>query len=616
MQSVRALNSGKWGEISRQGNWRVNALALFVLGAAFFILLRLYFVQVVQHQSYQAIAQNQYDFFQTLAPERGEIFLQSGSDLYPVAVNQELQMAYAVPKEIKDVSGSAKKIAEILGMDENLVREKIGNPDEVYKVLKHKLSEDEVAKIKEVKLAGIYLTPEDFRFYPGGELAAQTVGFVASDGDRVLGRYGLENFWDQELQGASGTLNQNRDSRGRWMSVDDRDLNPAEDGQGLVLTINYNIQYEVEKILKEAVEKFRADEGSAIVMDPRTGRILAMANVPSFNLNEFGKLEDISVFDNPTVSGTYECGSVFKTITTAIGIDDGKINPMTTFNDTGLVKEAGYSIKNSDEKAYGQQTMTEMLEKSLNTGAIFVEKQVGNKNYVDYLKRFGFGEKTGIDLPGELAGNIRNLEDLRMNINFFTASFGQGISVTPIQLINAYAAIANGGKLMKPQIVQKVIHADGTEEEIAPEEIRRVIQEGSAKAVGQMLRSVVVRGHGKQADVPGYLVGGKTGTAQVAKSGSKGYEEGLTIGSFAGYAPIDDPQYVILVKIDNPKDVQWAESTAAPVFGKIMKFVLEYGKVEPTEEIDIQKMNKAATPVLAPEKPVAVTKDNDKKKKN
>lgn len=615
MQSARALNSGKWGEISRRGSWRVNALALFVLAAAGLILFRLYFVQVLHHSSYQAIAQNQYDFFQKLAPKRGEIYLQSGNDPYPVAVNRDLQMAYAVPKEIGNIETASQSIADALGMDANLVREKIGNPDDMYEVLKHQLSEEEASKIKDLKLAGVYLTPESFRFYPGEALASQTIGFVGSDGEENVGRYGVESAWEKILRGEAGTLNQERDSRGRWMSVADRDLKAAQDGQDLILTINYNIQYEVEKILKEAVDKFRADQGSAIVMEPKTGRILAMANFPDFNLNDFGKTEDISLFANPAVSGTYECGSVFKTITAAAGIDDGKISPDTTFNDSGLVQEAGYSIRNSDMKAYGKQTMTNVLEKSLNTGAIFIEKQIGNKNYAQYLKNFGFGEKTGVDLPGELAGNFKNLADPRININFFTASFGQGIAVTPLQLLNAYSAIANGGILMKPQIVEKIIHADGTAEEVAPQEIRRVIQEDTAKAVAKMLRSVVTNGHGKRADVPGYLVGGKTGTAQVAKSGAKGYEEGLTIGSFAGFAPIEDPQYAILVKIDNPKDVQWAESTAAPVFGKIMKFALEYGKVEPTEEVDINKLNKEANITLPPDKPAVIVQEHKTNKK-
>jgi cell division protein FtsI (penicillin-binding protein 3)/stage V sporulation protein D (sporulation-specific penicillin-binding protein) len=242
--------------------------------------------------------------------------------------------------------------------------------------------------------------------------------------------------------------------------------------------------------------------------------------------------------------------------------------------------------------------MTQVLENSLNTGVIFVEKNLGNKNFADYVRRFGFGELTGIDLPGEAAGNIRNLGNFKSDIQFFTASFGQGITVTPLQLISAYNALANGGILMKPQIVEKKIFSDGSEERIIPEEVRRVISEKASLQISQMLRSVVVNGHGKQAGVPGYAVVGKTGTAQVASSKAKGYEDGMNVGSFVGYAPMNDSRFTVLVKITNPKDVQWAESSAAPTFGELMKFLLEYYGIEPTEEYtqaDLNKFNQTHT---------------------
>jgi cell division protein FtsI/penicillin-binding protein 2 len=247
------------------------------------------------------------------------------------------------------------------------------------------------------------------------------------------------------------------------------------------------------------------------------------------------------------------------------------------------VKEAGYTRKNSEEKTYGRQTMTQVLENSVNTGAIFIEKQIGNKRFSDYVKSFGFGEKTGIELPAESAGNIANLKNERRTINFFTASFGQGITVTPLQLVSAYAAIANKGKLMKPQIVEKFIESDGSIQEIYPQQVRQVVSEEASKKVGQMLLSVVENGHGKKAAVSGYLVGGKTGTAQVSKVGEKGYEEEMTIGTFSGFAPIEDPEFAVVVKISNPKNVQWAESTAGPAFSQVMKVLLEYYGVKPTE---------------------------------
>ncbi len=379
------------------------------------------------------------------------------------------------------------------------------------------------------------------------------------------------------------------------MTTGERQIVPARNGDSFILTIDHIVQYETEKILKSAVEKFDASGGSIIIMEPDTGKILSLANYPSFDPNNYAKAEDINAYRNPAVSDPYECGSVFKGITLAAGLDSGKITPATAFTDTGSVKEAGYTIKNSDLKANGLQTMTQVLEKSLNTGAVFVEKLLGNKNFADYVRRFGFGEKTGIDFPGENRGDIKNLDNSRIDIQFFTASFGQGITVTPIQLLSAYSALANGGVLMKPQIVEKILHSNGSTEEIQPQEIRRVISEKASLEIARMLRSVVVEGHGKNADVPGYLVAGKTGTAQVASGEKKGYEEGKSVGSFAGFAPVDNPRFAILVKIDDPKTVEWAESSAAPTFGELMKFLLEYYNIEPTVEYDKADLDKFDT---------------------
>lgn len=564
--------------------WRIYALVFFIFLAAGIIIARLYVLQVQAHEKYLHIAENQHKIMEELTPERGQIFLSDEKDPYPLAANQGLPMAYAVPKEIVDKEKTVLEISNILGVERNVLDEKFSDQNDMFEILKHRLTEDEAGKIRELKLPGIYLITENFRFYPGGELAAQVVGFVGSDGNKFKGQYGLETYWEKELKGESGSLSQERDTRGRWISIADREIQEVKNGDDLVLTIDHTVQYEVEKILRDTVEKHGADNGTIIAMETKTGRILAMANFPAFNPNDYSKTEDISLFVNPAVSTPYECGSVFKAITAASGIDDEKIEPDTEYVDTGSVTEAGYTIKNSEEKTYGRQTMTEVLENSINTGAIFIQKQLGNKKFADYVRAFGFGQKSGVELPNESAGNIKNLDEPRRDIHFYTASFGQGITVTPLQLITAYAAIGNGGKLMKPQIVEKIIHSDGSIEKIESQEARQVISFESARKVGQMLLSVVKNGHGKRAAVPGYLVGGKTGTAQVSKVGEKGYEESITIGSFAGFAPVDDPQFAVLVEIYNPKDVQWAESTAAPSFAKVMKFLLEYYGVKPTEE--------------------------------
>lgn len=593
-------------------NPRLYILAVIFFAIACSIIFKLYFLQVRAYDEYKALADNQHSLFQKLVPKRGEIYIKDRNDLYPVAVNKEVKMAYAVPKEIEDGNRAADLIADALGLDKNQLRDQFSDHESMYQVLKHKLSDEEADRVQKLKLKGIYLSDESYRYYPAGELAAQVLGFEGWKDNDYGGRYGLELYLNDDLKGQEGSLFHKRDNSGSWVAFNSKEINYAQDGDSFVLTIDRIIQYETEKILASAINRFQAERGTIIVMEVPTGKILSMANYPTFDPNNYAQVENMEVFRNLAVSDSYECGSIFKTITLASAVDAGKITPDSTYNDTGAVTEAGYTIKNSDLKAYGAQTMTQVLEKSLNTGAIYAEKLMGNRNFADYVQRFGFGEDTGVSLYGESAGNIKNLNNLRSDIQFFTASFGQGITVTPIQFISAINAIANGGVLMKPQIIEKTIHADGNTSLIEPQEIRRVISQKSAMDAAKMLQSVVEKGHGKKAAVPGYLVGGKTGTAQVASSTAKGYEEGKTIGSFAGFAPVDNPQYTILVRMDNPKGVQWAESSAGPTFGELMKFLLEYENVEPTEKFtqkDIDAWN--ATHTLSQD---FIKKDEDKNK--
>ncbi len=590
MKSVKSIRDNRLRSEVSGKNRRVYFLAFSFFLIFLMILFRLVSLQIVGREKYRALAEDQHKAVSELEANRGEIFLTEGDDPYPLAINRQFQMLYAVPKDIENSWEIAAKLAPILEVEQSEIERKLSDHSDPFEILKKKLSDDQVAKIKELNLDGIYFSPEIYRYYPSGDLASQLVGFVGSNGHGFQGMYGLEASWENQLQGRAGHISQERDSGGRWISVSDRDFEPAENGIDLVLSVDHTIQYEAEKNLRESVEGHQADDGSIIVMQPKTGKILAMASYPNFDPNNYSETEDISLFNNPIVSTPYEPGSVFKPITMAMAINEGKVSPSTEYVDQGFVSEAGYNLKNSEGKVYGRQTMTQVLEESINTGVIFAEKLIGNEKFLDYVDKFGFGSKTGINLPAEVGGSVINLQKTNRTINFFTASFGQGISVTPVQLVSAFSAIANGGDLMRPQVVEKIIHSDGREEEVEPEKIRSVISKETSKSLGEMLRAVVMNGHGKRADVPGYLVGGKTGTAQVAKADARGYEDGVTIGSFIGYAPLDDPQFVILVKISNPKDVMWAESTAAPLFGKIMKFLLEYYKVQPTEDPKISPM--------------------------
>lgn len=577
------------GIVLSGGVVRVRIFLSFLLLVGLAVSVRLFFLQVMSHDKWVALAETQHNTSLELSADRGEIYMHDGEiDRYPLAVNREYQMVFVVPKDIEEKDTVAVELSRALGVDVGEIRDKLARPNDPFEIIKKRLSDDEVNRIKELKLKGVNLVPEKYRYYPAGELAAQVIGFASLGEKGGAGGYGIEASLDSELRGETGTLTQEKDASGRWIPLSDRSIDHAENGDSVVLTLDRVIQYETEKILKDSIEKYAANRATAIVMDPKTGNILAMATSPQFDPNNYSKEEDYSLFLNQAVSSAYEPGSIMKPITMAIGLEEGKVSPNTEYVDTGSVTEAGYTIHNAEDKVYGKSTMIKVLDQSINTGVIFVEKLVGNRVFGDYLKRFGFGTRSGVDLPAELPGNLRNLENERGTINFFTASFGQGITATPIQMVTAYAALANGGQLLKPNIIDKVIHADGSEERHAPVEVRRVISAETSHAIGTMLRDVVVNGHGKHADVPGYLVGGKTGTAQVAKSGAKGYEDGQSIGSFVGYAPIDDPKFVVLVKLDDPKNVEWAESSAAPTFGEIMKFLLEYAKVKPTEETNKQ----------------------------
>ncbi len=437
---------------------------------------------------------------------------------------------------------------------------------------------------KELKISGIGFSESQFRFYPEANIGSNILGFVGYVGDKQQGRYGLEGFFDQELAGLPGSIKIERDARGYPIIINDREYNNADDGSDLVLTINRSIQLMACQKLNDAVSRHGADGGSVIILDPESGAVLAMCSNPDYDGNNYRDVKDIKDFTNQAVFSQYEPGSIFKVITMAMALDQEKITPQTTYDDTGQVVIAKYKIENSDHKANGIQNMTQVLEKSLNTGAIFAMRSIGPDLFSEYARKFGFGEKTGIELEGENKGDIKNLTKKPVGeLYAATASFGQGIAVTPIQMASAFLALANNGIMMKPYIVKEIIRLDGSKIETNPETIGRVISEKAAAIIGGMMVNVVENGHGKKAGVKGYYVAGKTGTAQVpAKDG--GYQAGAHIGSFAGFAPADNPKFVMLVRIDQPRDVEWAESSAAPLFGELAEYMLNYWQVAKTRK--------------------------------
>jgi cell division protein FtsI/penicillin-binding protein 2 len=565
-------------------NWRVY----FLIGVVFFItavvVWRMANLQIFQHKIYAKLALDQREFYSELFPKRGEIFVSDlhSSQLYPLAVNKNLEMLYAVPRQIEQPKETTEKISSILEIPEEELLTKLDKPDDPYEVIKHKLEEDIVNKIKNLNIKGLYLVPESWRYYPEGSLSSHILGFVGFSDDKRKGQYGVEGYYNEILQGKSGFLEAERDTIGRWISISDRNMEPAEDGDDLVLTIDRTIQFKTEEVLKKLVEKWDAESGSIIVMDPVTGDLKAVACRPDFNPNKYFEEENLNVFLNPIIQDQFEPGSIFKLITMAAALDSGAVTPSTCYEDKGVVRVDGYNIRNSDLKVHGKKTMIQVLEKSLNTGAIFAQKETGKETFEKYIRDFGFEVPTGIELTGERGGNLSNLTNKKTDVNFATASFGQGVAVTPLQLITAVSAIANNGKLTQPRIVEKFIHFDGSETKTEPKIIRQVISPQTANRLSAMMISVIKNGYGSRAGVGGYHIAGKTGTAQVPNKDKRGYSD-ETIHSFIGFGPVPDPKFIILIKLDNPQGIRFAADSTTSTFSELSKFLLNYYQILPEE---------------------------------
>jgi len=568
-------------------DFRVRVLTFFLILFAGVIVVKLFILQVVDHSFYEALASGQHELFQELFPERGDILVHDDKDKNTVAAvtNQKLAFVFADPRQIKNPGETADKLAPIFGWDDETKASFIisfSKNTDPYEPIKRHVSDDDLVKIEALELSGIDYIRESLRSYPETGLGGQVFGFLGSNEDGTLsGKYGIEGYFDDELTGTPGFLRSEGDIAGRLIASADRAFQPAIDGADVVLTLDRNLQYMACEKIKAAVTKHGADGGSVIIVEPKTGRILAMCGSPDFDPADYGKVDNINQFNNPAIFNAYEPGSVFKAITIAAAIDAGAVEPTTTYNDTGSIMVGGYPkpISNAENKTYGTVTMTQVLENSVNTGTVFAMQQTGQDKFKDYLKKFGFGEKAGIEISTESSGDISSLNQTA-EVFSATAAFGQGITVTPLQLAMAYAALANGGMLLEPQIVDEIKYSDGAVDKRQTKEVNRAISERSASLIGAMLVSVVENGHGKQAGVPGYYIAGKTGTAQVAGS-SGSYETNNNIGTFAGFGPVSDPKFAMVVRLDHPRDVEWAESTAAPLFGEIAAFILKYYEVPP-----------------------------------
>lgn len=558
-------------------NWRQNLVFILIILFAAVILGRLIYIQILNHQYWQALAKGQQKLFENFEGERGEIFFRQG---VPLAVNRNFDFVYLSPKEIEKPEETAQVLSLILNLNKDFILEKI-RKDSYYELIKKKLTDKEIENLKKLNLAGIYLDRELGRYYPLQTLASQIIGFLGGEG---TGQYGIEGYYDDILREEKRFLEKERGPGGYLINGF---TESREKGADLFLTLDYNIQFLAEKLLKESYENLDIESGQIIVIDPNSGKILALASYPNFNPNqyqEYASNGNLEIFKNRATEDFFEPGSVFKPITFAAALDQGVITPLTTYIDEGIVKIGGYSIYNYAGKIWGEQTMTNVLEKSINTGAVFVEKLLPHNVFLDYISKFGIFEPTGIDLPETYSEN--NEFKNGYEINFATASFGQGIEMTPIQLARAFSVIANGGKLVKPYLVEKIFE-NGKITEIHPKIVSdNIISQKTASQLTAMLVSVVENGFAKRAKIPGYYIAGKTGTAQIPFStlgiNKKGYSE-KTWQSFIGFAPAFNPQFLILVKLDNPK-TRDASVSAAPIFKELAKYIIDLWQIPPDYE--------------------------------
>ncbi len=558
---------------------RINFLFFSIVFLVFIIIIRLVFLQIVNYENYAVKAEDQRDFSTVVLPERGKIFLVDRfGNSTQLATNGSNYSVYAIPKEIENKEEFARVVSEMVGVDYEVLFARVSKKDDPYEPVKSLVSEEKKNELEALGFSGLGFKEIKRRVYPHGALASHVSGFLSMRDKKGVGQYGIEEYYNESLAGKEGYVSGEVDSLGSGLIDEEKDSYPAINGDHIFLSIDPNVQFKIEDELKNVVDKWNAESGSIVVMEPSTGRILGMANYPNFDPNKYSEVESISVFKNKIISSQYEPGSIMKPITMAIGIDTGVVTPNTEYEDKGYVSMSGYTIRNYDGKANGVKTMTEVLEKSLNTGTVFVVEQIEKDTFREYMKNFGFGERTGIDLPVEVKGNIRNLETNR-DINFATASFGQGVAVTPIQMISAISAIANGGVLMKPKVVDQIFSANGSKKYIQSKKIRRVISEDTANKVKKMLVSVVENGFDK-AQIPGYFVGGKTGTAQIPSPDGKGYSDEV-IHSFVGFAPAYDAKFSVLVILEKPQDVKYASQSLTETFREVVRYLLNYYEIPP-----------------------------------
>lgn len=560
-------------------------LGLFCIWALI-LGIKLYSVQIVHGTEYITLRDKQYSSTLNSIFNRGTIFFQSKAGVKVSAAS--IKEGYTLvmnPKLIKDPSAAYDALSQYITLDKADFLVRSAKPNDQHEELAKKLTPEVGISIGELKIPGINVSQENWRIYPGGELAAHTLGLVGyNDKNELAGRYGLERYYENVLQRQETGRNVNFFAELFANIQGSTSSGAGQKREGdIVATIDPTIQNELEKVLKNTQNTWKSDSIGGIIMDPKTGEIAAMAARPTFDPNNLKEVSDPKVFSNPLVENVYEMGSILKPLTMAVGIDTGAVTPATTYNDTGFLLLNGKRISNYDGKARGVIPMQEVLSQSLNVGAATVALKVGLEDFTRYFLSFGLGEVTGIDQPNEQKGIVENLKTGR-EIEQATASYGQGIAFSPIVMTRALAIIANGGLLVRPHIVKEIDYDDGGVDAMRPDLGIRVIQQKTAEEVTRMLTVVVDTAIAKAH--PGihmerYSIAAKTGTAQIADHTNGGYYSDRYLHSFFGYFPAYNPRYIVFLYHVYPKGAQYASETLTDPFIELAKFLINYEELPP-----------------------------------
>ena len=549
---------------------------------AVIMLSRLYYLQVIHGAYFKDRADRQYVHTKSGVFNRGDIYFSEKNGNLVSAATLKTGYTLAInPKLLTNPEDTYNKINPIYELDEKVFLDKASKKTDPYEELGKRLSSDVGEKIASLKIPGVILEKDRWRYYPGGSLASNAVGFVAFKDSDLSGRYGVEKYYNDILS---------RDDKGVYTNffteiflkiqkgIEDDNLGGEGD---IVLTIEPTVEEYLERTLSAVNKEYSGELAGGIIMDPKNGEIVAMAVNPSFDLNKFQEEKNSGIYNNPLVDSSYEMGSIIKPLTMASGLDAKVVIPETTYNDKGFIVLNEAKISNFDHKGRGVVPMQEVLSQSLNTGVAFVESKLGNKKFAEYMRNFGMGEETGIDLPAEASGLINNLNSPR-DVEYATASFGQGVSLTPIQTIRALSALSNGGYLVTPHLVKTINYTVGVNRDVTFDKGRQVITPETSATISRMLTTVVDKAmlHGKIKQER-YSVAAKTGTAQMARPDGKGYYDDRYLHSFFGYFPAQNPRYIVFMYIVYPKGVQFASETLAMPFSKVSQFLINYYQIPP-----------------------------------